>query len=297
MANAKPTGEERKRSQTTTPDPKRLVENRRKTSIDGNRQMDSHREDASNKISSSEKNQGSKVAREKRQTQSQQKSNLDSTTSYVHSDYEERRSGLPKTGKRENAKTTAYVGMFKAKILVIGPKECGKTVISNYLADATEISGGDYHPTQGVRILEFESSGISVGGKEVSCEVELWDCSGDQKFENCWPAIQKDANGILFVYNPDNTNHGKQLETLYVHFVQEQGLRDSQCMLFAHHKPGTNNKARSQIPSYLSKIPCVQTNLEDDSDMVKQKFNDLLSILLRNWTDRRDQEELSIMNH
>jgi hypothetical protein len=32
------------------------------------------------------------------------------------------------------------------------------------------------------RILEFESTGIHVGGKEVSCEVELWDCSGDQKY-------------------------------------------------------------------------------------------------------------------
>ena len=33
------------------------------------------------------------------------------------------------------------------------------------------------------RILEFESTGIHVGGKEVSCEVELWDCSGDQKYD------------------------------------------------------------------------------------------------------------------
>ena len=30
-------------------------------------------------------------------------------------------------------------------------KQCGKTVICNMLADATEVSGGDYRPTQGVR--------------------------------------------------------------------------------------------------------------------------------------------------
>lgn len=47
----------------------------------------------------------------------------------------------------------------------------------------------------------------------------------------------------------------------------------------------------------MAKIPCVMTNLEDDSDVVKHKFNDLLAVLLRNWTDRRDQEELSIMNN
>jgi len=41
--------------------------------------------------------------------------------------------------------------MFKAKILVLGPCESGKTVISNFLSDATETSGGEYHPTQGVR--------------------------------------------------------------------------------------------------------------------------------------------------
>ena len=29
--------------------------------------------------------------------------------------------------------------------------QSGKTVISNYLSDATETSGGDYNPTQGVR--------------------------------------------------------------------------------------------------------------------------------------------------
>ena len=31
------------------------------------------------------------------------------------------------------------------------PSQSGKTVISNFLSDATETSGGDYHPTQGVR--------------------------------------------------------------------------------------------------------------------------------------------------
>ena len=40
--------------------------------------------------------------------------------------------------------------------------------------------------------------------------------------------------------------------TRYVHFVQEQGLRDSQCMLFAHQKPGANGKSRSQIRKFLS---------------------------------------------
>ena len=35
------------------------------------------------------------------------------------------------------------------------PSQSGKTVISNFLSDATETSGGDYHPTQGVRWIKM----------------------------------------------------------------------------------------------------------------------------------------------
>ena len=41
------------------------------------------------------------------------------------------------------------------KVVMIGPPHCGKTTISNYLADATDSTSGEYHPTAGVRILEF----------------------------------------------------------------------------------------------------------------------------------------------
>ena len=96
--------------------------------------------------------------------------------------------------------------MFKLKVIVVGPQkvsvlgiahvsqegfppnestdvihffQCGKTVIANFLADATESNGSDYHPTQGVRILQFESGNLSVNGQSVKADVELWDCSGD----------------------------------------------------------------------------------------------------------------------
>ena len=70
--------------------------------------------------------------------------------------------------------------MYKVKVAVVGPSQSGKTMISNFLADATDNIGGEilamfevfriatllektlsgeYRPTAGVRILEFESSG------------------------------------------------------------------------------------------------------------------------------------------
>ena len=66
------------------------------------------------------------------------------------------------------------------KVAVVGPSQAGKTMISNFLADATDNIGGEilamfefefcckncfageYRPTAGVRILEFESPGGNV---------------------------------------------------------------------------------------------------------------------------------------
>ena len=41
------------------------------------------------------------------------------------------------------------------KVVMIGPPHSGKTTLANYLADATDSTSGEYHPTSGVRILEF----------------------------------------------------------------------------------------------------------------------------------------------
>ena len=33
------------------------------------------------------------------------------------------------------------------------------------------------------------------------------------RFESCWAAMAKDTNGIVFVYNPDQPNQDKDLES------------------------------------------------------------------------------------
>lgn len=39
-------------------------------------------------------------------------------------------------------------------------------------------------------------------GGSSKASVELWDTSGNARYQSCWPAIMKDAHGILFVFNP-----------------------------------------------------------------------------------------------
>ncbi|GLE10842.1 hypothetical protein PINS_up023099 [Pythium insidiosum] len=86
------------------------------------------------------------------------------------------------------------------KLLIVGPKEAGKTTIANFLCEQTDRLGGPekYQPTIGVRILELEKNKTNV---------ELWDVSGDQVYEACWPAVTKDAHGVILVYNPESHVH------------------------------------------------------------------------------------------
>lgn len=187
--------------------------------------------------------------------------------------------------------------MFKAKILVVGPCASGKSVVCNFLAEATDSSTGEYHPTQGVRILEFESDTINVSGRIVKAEVELWDCSGDTKFEACWPALMKDTYGVIFLYSSDHPNVEKEMDMWYANFVQAQGLKDNQCVVFCHQIPGNPKGNFSQLSNLFSHINWIQTNIEEDGNIVRQEFNTFLERLLSNINERRDQEELSIMNH
>ena len=33
-------------------------------------------------------------------------------------------------------------------------------------------------------------------------DVELWDTSGNLRFDKCWPALAREAHGVMFVFHP-----------------------------------------------------------------------------------------------
>ncbi|XP_056248466.1 intraflagellar transport protein 22 homolog isoform X1 [Seriola aureovittata] len=215
--------------------------------------------------------------------------------------------------------------MFKAKILFIGPSESGKTVLANFLSDTTENVGGVYSPTQGVRILEYESQPEGSGDNK-TCEVELWDCSGDFKFESCWPALMKDSSGMVIIFNPDVPSHLKEIETWYSMFISSQGLQENQCLLIAHHKPGSgvqdgrlplgdptaglpqlvyelitlllfsaNMFILSVAASHLSRLPLIHSNLEEELEDVRRAFCRYLGTVINTMSESREREEMSII--
>ena len=65
--------------------------------------------------------------------------------------------------------------------------------------------------------------------------LELWDVSGDFKYEKCWGPIQEGAKGIIFVYDP-NVPEGDALMSQFVSmFPKAMHLSPKYCLAFVNH--------------------------------------------------------------
>jgi len=136
----------------------------------------------------------------------------------------------------------------KLKIITVGPRESGKTIVTDFVCNSskTHIGNSDkrYNPTVGCRILEYEAN----NGRTA---VELWDCSGDQRYEHCWAAFvqgkhgvdaqyqrsgrlkQDVVDGVILMYNANEAAQENEVVLWYEHFVQRCGISDFKCMIFA----------------------------------------------------------------
>lgn len=151
---------------------------------------------------------------------------------------------------------------MKVKIVVVGPQKSGKTILSNYLLGHTEnlvaASNESYNPTVGCRILEGEIAATNRIGSNSSSSisVELWDSSGDTKYEACWKAIMHESDGVVLIYNPDSPLHDQQLNDWFDFFVRKNHLKDDQCLLFAHRMNSSNANDRFRPRKYFLTNAC-----------------------------------------
>ena len=80
--------------------------------------------------------------------------------------------------------------MSRVKILLIGPKASGKSTVANILGEQQDGISTFYRPTVGCRIVDFERDPpASLAYNFSKVHVELWDVSGDFKYEKCWAPI------------------------------------------------------------------------------------------------------------
>eukprot|EP00742_Colponemidia_sp_Colp-10_P002327 GILJ01002483.1.p1 GENE.GILJ01002483.1~~GILJ01002483.1.p1 ORF type:complete len:206 (+),score=23.86 GILJ01002483.1:48-620(+) len=190
--------------------------------------------------------------------------------------------------------------MSRVKVLMVGPARAGKTTLANILADRADGASNEYHPTAGCRIVEFDrdaprNSQRPLDGAKVT--VELWDVSGDQRYEKCWPAIQKDVQGIVLVYNPDNAQSEAEIEQWVQMFPKAMSIPPSQCVVFAHHQNSTAPRnAKSRAPRVLQHLNFVETTL-DLIDNVRKEFQKFLTSIVMANDERQEHEELSLLGN
>lgn len=134
----------------------------------------------------------------------------------------------------------------------------------------------------------------------------------------------KDCSGVVIIFNPDVPSHLKEIETWHSMFISTQSLQDSQCLLIAHHKPGTEvedgrlplgNHFAAPLKSVpmllavsrtnafyffnaapnLSRLPIIHSNLEEEPEDVRHAFYRYLGNVVKAMSESREREEMSII--
>ncbi|KAG5446037.1 Intraflagellar transport protein 22 [Clonorchis sinensis] len=185
--------------------------------------------------------------------------------------------------------------MNRIKVVVVGPSDCGKSYLCNFLSEAIEQVTGDYRPTVGVRIIEYEVN-VSVKTKPVKVEVELWDLSGDVKYENCWPAVFKGSHGVMFVYSPDHSEHSRELEDWHTRTHRTFPLKDTCCCVVSNNKCAKVERDVVVLPLAFSKFKHIKNNIADDGEKLREQFGKFITQILSSRQEATEQEELNIMN-
>ncbi|CAF0834050.1 unnamed protein product [Didymodactylos carnosus] len=166
---------------------------------------------------------------------------------------------------------------------------CGKTSFINFATEQRESLTDHYVPTIPVRIIEYDSP-LTIKGKTVSSTIEIWDCSGDMKFENTWPALSHKLNGTVFVFDEDEEEHSKELNLWYSNFVEKPNVPERCCLIVASNK--TQNHRDAKLSSLFNDIPRVSFNGQSEEiEPLKNTFADYLKKVVTETSRGQDDEK------
>lgn len=181
--------------------------------------------------------------------------------------------------------------MATLKVALIGPRMSGKTRIANETA-GIKIGENQTEPTEGVRILPItkviNAKSPDGGERQVKANIEIWDCSGDSKYENCWPAIMKDLNGIVVIFDPTSKTQANDVRIWCERFCLCANLKEGQAIIFAHgnltaqHKPLVVKAGKRTVS-----MPIVNVNLlnpdgeeaDDDQDITTSAESEFFTFM------------------
>ncbi|KAI3381692.1 hypothetical protein SNEBB_004587 [Seison nebaliae] len=147
------------------------------------------------------------------------------------------------------------------KICVLGPKESGKTTLSNFLYNDEVNISQNYIKTEGVRILDIHQRYSEI--QSTPLHINIWDCSGNSpKYQRVWNTFKKNCNGIVFVYNPENSTHGQAMDDYYRYFVENNKTNSPEILVVAYRKEGKINAA-TKLSNKFAKTQITSIDLND----------------------------------
>ncbi|KAF4529407.1 hypothetical protein B566_EDAN003501 [Ephemera danica] len=181
--------------------------------------------------------------------------------------------------------------MQKIKVLLIGPCKVGKSMVANYLSEAIDNPETDYHPTPGVRILEYDSINAMSNQR---IEVELWDCSGDAKYDACWPAFQRGANGVVLMVEPSRNDHIRYAEKCLGLIAGISNLSKQQLMVILCSHGGSSSGG-SKLSGAWSQAHQISMDLREGGQTLRRDMAGFISHLAETVRLQNDREELSVL--
>nr|CCC96163.1 unnamed protein product [Trypanosoma congolense IL3000] len=199
------------------------------------------------------------------------------------------------------------------KILVLGPSKSGKSTITNFLAGTRDTPTKGYHETHPLRILEVEIAlddsrrpGRQATGVRKAV-VQLWDVGGNTKHQAGWPAVAVNADGIIYVYNPEIKGSEKELLLWHKNFALNQDELDADnnfkfrvpnnhSLIFSHHSTlpefAVGANAIPTMPKQLQGIRVLETSLDYQSDNFKEAFDALVEQIIISRAAAEEDEML-----
>jgi Rab-like protein 5 len=160
------------------------------------------------------------------------------------------------------------------KIVFAGPPLSGKTELADMVSAASKAFQGNTKPTVCLRILEFSTT-IDVSGLQSTISAQIWDTSGDEKYNATWPAVAYETDGLVLVYNAFDRTQGRSIPNYAKAFAH--GLQGHTVLLVAH-KIGTSEEKpiRAKLPKPIDSARIVVVNAKEPLDDFLNTFNKFL---------------------